>query len=395
MIKREHYLKQIRGFYHSDLIKVITGIRRCGKSVILSEIKEEISKETDNIIDLNFEDYLTLEKISNAKELIEFVNENGKESKCYVFLDEIQNVDNYQEAVKTLRLNNNSVFISGSNSKLLSNEFLNELSGRFVSFQIRPFVYKEIIEYSKELGFNPSIGDYLTWGGFPKRFEFKSHEDKIRYLKDIDSTIVAHDLISRYKINKEALFRKVVNYVLKNNSRIFSSKSVYNYIKNEHYDCSVNTIMKYIEYLKNAFLIEEIPQFSTKVKRELSYFGKLYNTDVCFNTLRVDDSRYDLEHNLENIIYNELVYRGYKVKLFNINGKEIDFRCEKNGKVYFIQVSFSVANSETYEREIAGFKLLDNEHKKILITNDLIDYSTSTIQHIKLEDFLLMDDFEN
>ena len=198
MIKREHYLKQIRGFYHSDLIKVITGIRRSGKSVILDLIREEIAKETDNIIYLNFENLFDFDKAPNALKLLDYVSKNRKEGKCYVFLDEVQNINNWPEAVKTLRVQNNSVFITGSNSKMLSNEFLNELSGRFVSFKIRPFVYKEILEYAKDTNFKASISDYLVWGGFPKRFEFKSQDDQIKYLSEIDSTIITHDLILRY-----------------------------------------------------------------------------------------------------------------------------------------------------------------------------------------------------
>lgn len=392
MIKREHYLKQIRGFYHSDLIKVITGIRRSGKSVILDFIREEIAKETDNIIYLNSENLFDFDKAPNALKLLDYVSKNRKEGKCYVFLDEVQNINNWPEAVKTLRVQNNSVFITGSNSKMLSNEFLNELSGRFVSFKIRPFVYKEILEYAKDTNFKASISDYLVWGGFPKRFEFKSQDDQIKYLSEIDSTIITHDLILRYKIKKEELFRKVVNFILKNNARIFSAKSIYDYIKNEHYECSVNTIIKFISYLKAAFIIEEIPKYSTKAKRELKYYGKIYNTDVCFNSLRANGNRFDIDHNLENIVYNELVYRGYEVEVFNIDKKEIDFRCYKQGKIFYIQVAYSVSNDSTYDREMSAFASLDNSHQKILITTDQINYSTSTVRHIKFEDFLMMEE---
>lgn len=392
MIKREHYLKQIRGFYHSDLIKVITGIRRSGKSVILDLIREEIAKETDNIIYLNFENLFDFDKAPNALKLLDYVSKNRKEGKCYVFLDEVQNINNWPEAVKTLRVQNNSVFITGSNSKMLSNEFLNKLSGRFVSFKIRPFVYKEILEYAKDTNFKASISDYLVWGGFPKRFEFKSQDDQIKYLSEIDSTIITHDLILRYKIKKEELFRKVVNFILRNNARIFSAKSIYDYIKNEHYECSVNTIIKFIGYLKAAFIIEEIPKYSTKAKRELKYYGKIYNTDVSFNSLRAKGNRFDIDHNLENIVYNELVYRGCEVEVFNIDKKEIDFRCHKQGKIFYIQVAYSVSNDSAYDREMSAFASLDNSHQKILITTDQIDYSTSTVRHIKFEDFLMMEE---
>ena len=164
MIYREHYIKPIREFYDSDLIKIITGIRRCGKSVILEQVKNEISKKTDNIISLNFEDKRILSNISNGEILIAYVEKNRKSDKCYIFLDEVQLLDGWQDACKTLRLYNTSIFITGSNSKLLSKEFTKELSGRYVSFKIRPFVYKEILEYTKELGKSCSVTDYLIWG---------------------------------------------------------------------------------------------------------------------------------------------------------------------------------------------------------------------------------------
>lgn len=392
MLKREHYLSKVRGFYDSDLIKVITGVRRCGKSVVLNEIKEELVEKSENIIYLNFEHAMDLAAAPDSMSLINYVKKNRKRGKCYVLLDEVQNVENWPEAVRTLRLENNSVFITGSNSKLLSREFLNELSGRFVSFQIRPFVYQEIVDYSKQLKKKTSVLDYLIWGGFPKRFEFKTEEEMKSYLFDLDDTIIVHDLVARYKIRNEVLFKMLVNYVLQSNSRIFSAKSVYKYIKNEQISCSINTIVKYIEYLKEAYLIEGIPLYSTKVKRELIYYTKLYDIDVCFNSLRADNARYDLEHNLENIVYNELIYRGYKVKLFNINGHEIDFHCVKGGKTFYVQVAYSVINEKTYEREMKPFSMLDNAHQKILITTDDIDYSTSTVRHIKLKDFLMLEE---
>lgn len=167
MIYREHYIKQVREFYDSDLIKIITGIRRCGKSVILEQIMNEIKQKTDNVIHLNFEDKRILSNISNGELLIEYVEKNRKEGKCYVFLDEVQMVDGWQDACKTLRIYDNSIFITGSNSKLLSKEFTKELSGRYVAFRVRPFIYKEIIEYTKELGIECSVIDYLIWGRIP------------------------------------------------------------------------------------------------------------------------------------------------------------------------------------------------------------------------------------
>lgn len=393
MIKREQYMSKIRPFYDSDLIKVITGIRRCGKSVILDEIRKEIEIKSNNTIFLNLEHIYDIDKVQTARALVEYVRNNRKsDDLCYLFIDEIQNMPQWVDAVKTLRLEKCSIFISGSNSKMLSKEFINELSGRHVSFQIRPFVYVELKKYADDLGVEVDVLNYLTWGGFPKRLEFKNTEDQIKYLEDTDTSIVIHDLIARYKIKKEVLFKRIVNFVLRNNSIIFSAKSVYDYILNEGYTCSINTVMNFINYLKEAFLIEEIKQYSTKVKRELSYFGKLYNMDVSSNSIRADRNRFDIEHNLENIVFNELIYKGYKVQLYNLNGYEIDFRCEKKSKIIFVQVAYSVVNESTYNREMKPFSLLDNSNEKILITTDKVDYSTSTVRHIELEKFLLQED---
>lgn len=395
MIYREHYIKPVREFYDSDLIKIITGIRRCGKSVILEQIRSEIKQKTDNVIYLNFEDKRILTNISKSSELIKYIENNRKSGKCYVFLDEIQMIEDWQEACKTLRLYNNSIFITGSNSKLLSKEFTKELSGRYVAFKIRPFVYKEILEYTKELKKECSVTDYLVWGGFPKRFEFDTEEARIRYLSDLDDTIVVNDLINRYKIKKDKLFKSLINYILRSNSRIISAKSIHKYIKDKNENCSINTIIKYLGYLEEAYIIESVKQYSTKTKSELAYYVKIYNTDVAFNSIRCMDNRYDLTHNLENIIYNELIYMGYNINVFNNNGKEIDFLAQKNNKKYFIQVAYSVAEEKTYNREFSAFANIDNLSQKILITNDDIDYSTSVVKHIKLKDFLLMESLDN
>lgn len=390
MIYREHYIDEVRPFYDSDLIKIITGIRRSGKSVIMEQITEEIKQKSNNIISLNFEDRKVAANIKNSDILIDYVEKNRKDGKCYLFFDEIQELEGWQDACKTLRLYDYSIFITGSNSKLLSGEFTKELSGRFVSFRIRPFVYKEILEYAEQLGKEVSISDYLVWGGFPKRFEFDNQAAQERYLNDLDDTIVVNDLISRYKIKKVSLFKSLVNFILRSNSRIISANSIHTYIKQEHDKCSINTLMKYIGYLEEAYIIESVKQYSTKTKKELKYYSKVYNADVALNSIRCMNNRYDLTHNLENIVYNELVYMGYEIYVYNNNGKEIDFLATKEGKQYYIQVAYSVAEDKAYTREFDAFKNIDNLSQKIIITNDDIDYSTSTVKHIKLKDFLVM-----
>ena len=397
MINRERYIAQIRPFYESDLIKVITGIRRCGKSVVLEQIKNELIAQGKRIFYLNFEDRRVSASITTDSELIEIVENEltaNHNERLYVFLDEVQMVKNWNLACRSLRLQNVSLFITGSNSKLLSREFTKELSGRYVSFTIRPFVYKEIVEYAKELGREVSVNDYLVYGGFPKRFEFQGHEDMLRYLNDLDETIVLNDIINRYNIRKQEIFKKLVNYVLMSNSRIFSSNSVHHYLKSQKTECSINTVMKYIDYLEEAYVARKLPQYSTKAKKQLEFYTKLYDEDVAFNSIRQPDNRFDITHNLENVIYNELVYMGYSLMVYTVKDKEIDFLAVKNGQEYLVQVAYSVVEESAYKREFAGFNELDNSRKKILITNDENDFSTSTVQHIRLKDFLMMQDLE-
>ena len=386
MIRREHYLAQIRPFVDNDLIKVITGIRRCGKSTILQQLSEEVSAKTDNVIFLEFENMRTRALLPDANAVLQYVDAHRKEGKCYVFLDEIQEVENWSGICQTLRLENASVFITGSDSKLLSSEFTDALSGRFVSFRIRPFVWKELQELASELGHSISVADYLVWGGFPKRLEF-DNAARIRYLEDIDETIIYKDIIRRFKIRKESLFRAVADFVLRSNGRIISYRSLYKAVSQKE-KCSQHTIMKYVEYLEKSYAIEQMKQYSTKTKQELSFYKKCYNGDVALNSIRCPDNRFDIDHNLENIVYLELIYRGYSVMLYDNTGKEIDFIASKAGKEYLIQAAHSVVNDKAYQRELNAFNGLDNARQKILITNDEIDYSTSTVRHIRLKEFL-------
>ena len=187
------------------------------------------------------------------------------------------------------------------------------------------------------------------------------------------------------------MFKSLVNFLLRSNSRIFSASSIREYIKQEHTGCSVNTIMKYIGYLEEAYIIESVKQYSHKTKKELSFYSKIYNADVCFNSIRCMNNRFDLSHNLENIVYNELIYMGYQVYVYNNNGREIDFLASNGTKQYYVQVAYSVAEDKVYQSEFNAFKDIDNLSQKIIITNDDIDYSTSVVRHIRLKDFLMMD----
>ena len=388
MILREHYLQQIRPFYDSDLIKIITGIRRCGKSVIMQQVRDEIQAKSEDVIYLEFEKLEVRAQFPNAASLLEYVNTRRKSGRCYVFLDEPQEIKGWVEVCQSLRLHGDSVFVTGSNSKILSKEYVKELSGRFVSFRVRPFVYSELMEYARELDREITPLDYLIWGGFPKRLEF-SGEAMRRYLEDLNETIIYKDLIVHFKIRKEALFRAVVDFVLRSNSRIVSANSIFKAVKQTQ-KCSQNTIQKYIGYLEMAYAVDFLEQYSTRTKQALSFYRKCYDSDVSLNSIRCPDNRFDLDHNLENIVYNELLYMGYQLHVYNNGRSEVDFLAQKGNKKYYIQVAYSVADDKAYQREFRAFENLDPLSQKILISTDELDYSTSIVRHVHFRDFLAM-----
>lgn len=394
MIKREHYIAQIRPFYDSDLIKIITGIRRSGKSIILKQVMEELKSDGKDIIFLDFDVLSTRSEIKDAKKLVTYIENEIKNKKnlTYVFLDEIQNVEGWNEACRSLRLRNCSVFITGSNSKLLSREFTKELSGRYVSFRVRPFVFREAKEYAEQMGREFGVQDYLIWGGFPAALEQENEDAKKRYLDDLNSTIVYYDLENRYNIRKKDIFERMVDFVLVSNARKVSAKAISDYLKGINISISVPTVIKYLEYLKEAYVINDNPVYSLKAKAKLNYYYKIYDEDVSFNSIRVVGNRFDFTHNMENVVLNELIYMGYKVYVYDNKGREIDFCAEKGNKKYLIQVAYSVVDEDTYNREFSAFDGIDNSVKKIIITNDEIDYSTSAVYHYKLKDFLYMDE---
>ena len=388
MILREHYLKQIRPFYNSDLIKIITGIRRCGKSVIMQQVRDELQAQSANVVYLEFEKREVRTQFPDADSVLEYAKTKKSSAICYVFLDEVQEINGWEEVCQSLRLQGFSVFVTGSNAKILSKEYVKSLSGRFVSFRIRPFVYCELEEYARELGKSVTPLDYLIWGGFPKRLEF-SEEALRRYLDDLNETIIYKDLIVRFNIRKDALFRAVTDFILRSNARIVSANSIFKAVK-QFQKCSENTIQKYIGYLETAYAVDFLEQYSTRTKQLLSFYRKSYNGDVSLNSVRCPDNRFDLDHNLENVVYNELLYMGYQLNVFSNGRNEIDFMAQKDNRKYYIQVAYSVADDKAYQREYKAFENVDPFSQKILITTDELDYSTSIVRHIRFRDFLAM-----
>lgn len=397
-IKRERYLQKIRPYYNVDLIKVLTGVRRCGKSILLEQIEEEfVSNGFDktHIIRINFED-LQFEKIRTAEKLNSYITKQIKDKDKYlIFLDEIQHVRSFEKVLASLRVTVNcDIFITGSNSKLLSGKMATLLVGRCVEFRIMPFSFAESYEYIKAIGKNQTpdefIIDYINWGGFPLRFSFSKESDIKRYLEQTYLGILDKDIITdRSKINRQN-FEKIAGYIMANAGKEFSSKNIENYFENQNGE-SVDrkTIYRYLDKMDKACLIDRVKRFNIVGKRAMSYIEKQYAVDTGFRMINTNLVNFEDTFFLENIIYNELVSRDYEVFTGKTYKGEIDFVVIDGRKKCFIQVAYYLGSRETIEREFGAFKPISDASPKYVFSLDRFDYSRDGISHINIVDFLL------
>jgi len=397
-IKRERYLAKIRPFYGVDLIKVLTGVRRCGKSILLEQIEEEFivnGFRKDHIIRINFED-LKFEKIRTADKLNKYVQKLtlGKE-KYLIFLDEIQHVYGFEKVLASFRASLNcDIFITGSNSKLLSGKMATLLVGRCVEFKIMPFSFTESFEYVKLNGENISpdkfIIDYINWGGFPLRFSFSKERDIKRYLDQVYTGILDRDIITeKSRINRQN-FEKVASYVMANAGKEFSISNVEAFFKKQNEEIlDKKTIYRYLKKMEIACLIDRVKRFNIVGKQSMSYIEKQYAVDTGFRMINTNLVNFEDTFFLENIIYNELVLRDYEVFTGKTYKGEIDFVVINGRKKCFIQVAYYLATKDTIEREFKAFKLISDAAPKYVLSLDRFDYSRDGIAHLNIVDFLL------
>ncbi len=398
MLKRELYLKNIRDFYDSNLIKILVGIRRSGKSVILKQIIDELKdKGIDeyHIIYVNFE-FIEFEDLTDYKKLNKYVKERIKDNLTYyLFFDEIQNVDNFEKVINSLRASENvSIFITGSNSRLLSEELSTVLSGRYVSFKINPLSYKEVLQL---LGLKTSTDEifenYMKWGSLPNRFEFKKEEAIKNYLYGVFDSIILRDVVERLKIRDTALFNLILQYIIDTIGREFSAENIINFLKNEGRDVSTLTIYSYLDALCKALLIRKVYRYDVHGKAVLKTLNKYYVTDLGIAQIKNNKTEIDKCYALENIVYNELIIKGYDVYTGKTKKGEIDFVATKPDKKIYVQVAFSIPNEDTKNREFGAYNIINDNYPKYVISLDKLTYEYNGIKHINLIDFLLDDNF--
>lgn len=397
MLKREKYLSVIREFYDDDLIKVLIGIRRSGKSIILKQIIDELREkqiDNDHIIYINFED-VDYSDILNYKDLNKYVKKKILDDKKYYLLfDEVQLVSEWEKAINSFKATlNSSIFITGSNSKLLSGELATLLSGRYIKFLIAPFSFREVVDlkgiidrYDVETEFR----DYMIWGGMPQRFELNSIDKVKLYLSDLFDTIVVKDIIKRYNISNVHIFERVMEYLVTNPCQFFSPTNMLKEFEKNSISISSKTIYECLDYAESSLLMSKISAYDIRGKRILSRKDKYYLTDLGIGQIKNVNKKLQLGFYLENIVYNELLYRGYDVSVGNNNGKEIDFIATKYDEKMYFQVAYEIGdNEDTRLREFGAYSGIDDNYPKYVLSMDKFDLSQDGIIHKNIIDWLL------
>lgn len=395
MLKREMYLSRIRGFYDSDLIKILVGIRRCGKSVILKQIMNELKeKEVDenHIIYVNFE-LIEFEELQDYKKLNKYIKEKIKDDKkYYVFLDEIQKVIKFEEVVNSLRasIENISIFITGSNSKLLSNELSTVLSGRYVLFNIYPLSYKEFIELTgKDAKSIETFWDFVKWGGLPNRTQFKDEGNIKDYLHSVFDSIILRDVVERLGLKDTILFDLILQYIVDTTGRQFSAENVINFLKREGKSISTETLYTYLDALCKALMIKKIYRYDIHGKAILKTLNKYYMTDLGIAQIKNNNFEINKSFAIENVVYNELLERGYDVYIGKTKDGEIDFIATKTEEKIYIQVTYLLESEKVINREFGAFEEIKDNYPKYVLSLDNTDFSREGIIHKNIIEWLL------
>ena len=395
MLKREMYLSRIRGFYDSDLVKILVGIRRCGKSVILKQIMDELKEKNideKHIIYVNFE-FIEFEELQDYKKLNTYIKEQIiDENKYYVFLDEIQKVERFEDVVNSLRasIDNISIFITGSNSKLLSNELSTVLSGRYVLFNIYPLSYKEFIELTKKPAKSEeTFWDFVKWGGLPNRTQFTDESNIKDYLHSVFDSIILRDVVERLGLKNTVLFDLLLQYIVDTTGRQFSAENVMNFLRNEGKSVSTETIYVYLDALCKALIIKKIYRYDIHGKAILKTLNKYYMTDLGIAQIKNNNFEINKSFAIENVVYNELLERGYDVYIGKTKDGEIDFIATKTQEKIYFQVAYLLESDKVRNREFGAFKEIDDNYPKYVLSLDKVDFSRDGIIHKNIIDWLL------
>ena len=403
MIKRTKYIQDLHELKDTDFVKVFVGMRRTGKTYLMLSFIDEFKKmgvPEENII------YISLESpkyydIINYKQLDEIIYSKTKDlsDKIYILIDEIQQVDSWEKSINGYRVSLNfDIYITGSNSKLLSTALSTFLAGRYIQIPVYPFSFKEILKFYEEKGIennyeneNHFFKQYMKYGGMPGLLDLDSSDKKEKALKDIYNSIIVDDILSRHNINKLDLFKRFLRFMINSTGQTFSKKSVINYLKNEHYKIDYETLNNYTEYIQESLFVTRIRREDLIGKKELKTEDKYYLMDHGFHQALIDDNNKWIPRILETIVFNELLRRGYNIKIGKVGKKEVDFVCRKANKKLYVQVCYLLASDETIEREFSPLLKIKDNYEKYVLSMDEFDFSMDGIKHMNIIKFLKSD----
>ena len=397
MIKREMYLKKIRDSYDSELIKIIVGVRRSGKSVLMMQIIEELKEkgiQDDHIIYINFEDY-DYTDYTKPKEFNKYVKNKIKDKeKYYLFFDEIQNVEDFEKVINSFRATMNvSIFITGSNSKVLSGELSTHLAGRYISIKMMPFTFSEYLELQKSQqkikNKEEAFLEYVEWGGMPQIYNSTSIQERKMYLRDLYNTVILKDIVERNSIKDVNLLNRVIQFMMENIGGVISANSITKFLKSDNVTTSVDTILNYIKYINNSMIVDKASRYNIRGKAVMTLLEKYYLVDLGLLQLKNSPIEKKIGGRLENIVYNELIARGYDVYIGKTDNGEIDFVVDNFGDRFYIQVADYLSSDEVVKREFGAYKNVADNFPKYVITMDKINYSRNGIIHKNIIDWLL------
>ena len=402
MIKRNLYLEEIKKYINKPIIKVITGMRRSGKSMILKLIQEELQNigiVKENIIYMNFESLIFMD-IKDFEALYKHIIEktSDKKEKIYILLDEIQEVKGWEKAINSFLVDLDvDIYITGSNANLLSSELATYIAGRYVEIKIYPLSFQEYIDFVSEnnkenpLSLDEYFSQYMNFGGLPGIHIFNYNKEEIyQYLVDVYNSILLRDVIARNNIRDIELLERVVLYIMDNIGNTFSAKSISDFLKNQGRKLSIETIYNYLKALENAFIISKVKRYDIKGKNILETQEKYYLSDLGFRHAKLGYQSNDISGYLENIVFLELLRRKYKVNIGKQDNKEIDFVANLRDENLYLQISYLLASPETIEREFSPLKSIkDNYPKMVLSTDNLPESNIEGIKRKRIIDFLL------
>ncbi len=386
MVRRERYLERIRPFYESELIKVLIGIRRCGKSVLLRQIMNEMKEKgisESQIIYLNFEDF-QFSGIRSAQALYDYVVERRvNEEKYYLFFDEIQMVSEFELVINSFRATwDVSIFITGSNGKLLSGELATYLSGRYVSFKIAPFSFQEYCEI-KEIRRpqDEDLVEYLTWGGMPQRFHLQNEAETATMLRDLYNSIVLKDIVQRTGAKDVDLLNRIFEYITQTPSQMFSAKGISKYFESVNRKVGSETLYNYLDHMITSLIVTKAQRYDIRGKQLLTTLDKYYLTDLGLG--RIHNSGFKLEMGalLENVVFNELSQRGYDVFVGKLPKGEIDFVAVKGQEKEYYQVAYYLYDQTVVDREFGALLKIEDNYPKYVISMDKMNFSQEGIIH--------------